>query len=99
MADYRGPYDSVGIAEYLNEDALVFNEFCNTHDMTQTIRVSQPSVKKLSTIKEMKALLDRNQQTVLFGLFNEEDVQDETFEGYSIDAWGQYQAAGDSLRG
>jgi hypothetical protein len=23
MADYRGPYDSAGIAEYLNEDALV----------------------------------------------------------------------------
>jgi hypothetical protein len=60
----------------------------------------QPSVKKLSTIQEMKALLTDNQNTILFGLFNEEEVQyDETFEGYSIDAWGQYQAAGDSLRG
>ncbi len=47
----------------------------------------------------MKALLENNQNTILFGLFNEEDVVDESFEGYSIDAWGQYQAAADSLRG
>ncbi len=47
----------------------------------------------------MKTLLENNMGTVLFGLFNSEDVSEESFEGYTIDAWGQYQAAADSLRG
>lgn len=61
----------------------------------------QPSVKKLSTIKQMKSLLEKSDDTILFGLFNEDEVVDEgaAFEGYGIDAWGQYQAAADSLRG
>lgn len=47
-------------------------------------------------------MLESTSQAVLFGLFSAQDVLDEggeAFEGYSIDAWGQYQAAADSLRG
>lgn len=60
----------------------------------------QPSVQLISTIKEIREIVLNNLNTIVFSLFNEEDlVEDESTEGYSIDAWGQYQAAADSLRG
>jgi len=59
-------------------------------------------VKPISTVKEMKKVLSENSNTVVFALMNPEDASaasDETIEGYSIDPWGQFQAAADSLRG
>jgi hypothetical protein len=50
-------------------------------------------------MKEMKHALETNVNTVVFGLFNTNDIVDDSFEGYSIDSWGQFQAAADSLRG
>jgi len=62
--------------------------------------IVQPSVKRIYSMKEMHEIVAHNQNTVIFSLFNEEDLfDDNSTEGYSIDAWGQYQAAADSLRG
>lgn len=50
----------------------------------------------------MKAVLSENLNTVVFGLINIDEASaaaDEALEGYSIDPWGQFQAAADSLRG
>jgi hypothetical protein len=48
----------------------------------------------------MRQALSGSLRTVVFSLFNEEDLREEdSAEGYSISAWGQYQAAADSLRG
>lgn len=61
---------------------------------------SKPSVQLISSVKEIGEVMKNNLHTIIFSLFNEEDlVEDESTEGYSIDAWGQYQAAADSLRG
>ena len=50
----------------------------------------------------MKAVLSENLNSVVFGLMNVDESNasaDEAIEGYSIDPWGQFQAAADSLRG
>ena len=54
----------------------------------------------------MKATLESSLNTMVFGFFAEEDIADESdesgggmVEGYSIDDWGQFEAAADSLRG
>ena len=47
-------------------------------------------------------MLSENLNSVVFGLMNIDDTAgsaDEAIEGYSIDPWGQFQAAADSLRG
>ena len=62
-------------------------------------------MKRIASVAEMQRTLEYNLNTVIFSFFSEEDMTEEeeggggTFEGYSIDAWGQYQAAADSLRG
>jgi hypothetical protein len=62
--------------------------------------LQQPSVRTVSSIDEMRQALSGSPHTVVFSLFNEEDLrEEESAEGYSISAWGQYQAAADSLRG
>lgn len=48
----------------------------------------------------MAETFQSDKNTIIFGFFPEEDLlEDGTMEGYSIDAWGQFQAAADSLRG
>lgn len=60
----------------------------------------QPSVQRISTLEDMRRTLSSNLNTVIFSLFNDADLEEEdSTEGYSISAWGQYQAAADSLRG
>ena len=55
---------------------------------------------RIFSMLEIHQIVSNNQNTVIFSLFNEEDiVDDDNMDGYSIDAWGQYQAAADSLRG
>ena len=80
MADYRGPHDAVGIAEYIRGD-------------------SQPSIHSLATFDEVKLALKNRVHAVVLGFFPTAEVSDEGSDGYSMDAWGQYQAAADSLRG
>eukprot|EP00596_Hydrurales_sp_CCMP1899_P010056 CAMPEP_0119038502 /NCGR_PEP_ID=MMETSP1177-20130426/7464_1 /TAXON_ID=2985 /ORGANISM="Ochromonas sp, Strain CCMP1899" /LENGTH=571 /DNA_ID=CAMNT_0007001167 /DNA_START=151 /DNA_END=1863 /DNA_ORIENTATION=- len=83
MADYRGPFDIPGITNYLRED-------------------SQPSVRMVSTLSEMKQKLKKEREakkTVVLGFFAKEDIVDDGADAYSIDPWGQFQAAADSLRG
>lgn len=46
----------------------------------------------------MKAAIGNNLNTIVFGMMNTAE-QEEAEEGYSIDPWGQFQAAADSLRG
>ena len=46
----------------------------------------------------MRKTLSSSPTSVIFSLFPEEQMVDEE-EDYSIDAWGQYQAAADTLRG
>ncbi|KAJ1430041.1 hypothetical protein B484DRAFT_449113 [Ochromonadaceae sp. CCMP2298] len=61
---------------------------------------AEPSVRYIKTVEEMQRVVEGNLNTVIFSVFNEADmVEDTSAEGYSIDAWGQYQAAADSLRG
>eukprot|EP01039_Chlorochromonas_danica_P001573 gene1573-1718_t len=60
---------------------------------------SLPSVKRVSSIQEMKGVLEIVTQTAVFGFFKEEDMVDESPEGYSIDPWNQFMAAADALRG
>jgi hypothetical protein len=49
---------------------------------------------------DMRSVLSHRENTVIFSLFNEEDlVEEDSMEGYSISAWGQYQASADALRG
>jgi hypothetical protein len=38
-------------------------------------------------------------KTVVLGFFAKEDIVDDGADAYSIDPWGQFQAAADSLRG
>lgn len=63
--------------------------------------IVQPSVRRANSVEEMQRILGSGLDTVVLGLFSEEDIvsEDATFEGYSFDAWGQFQAAADSLRG
>lgn len=81
MADYRGPMDRAGIAQYVIDDA-------------------QPSVKRLSSIHDIKVVMERYHPTpMIFGIIDEPETMDDPMDGYSIDAWGQFHAAADSLRG
>lgn len=48
----------------------------------------------------MKNVLEKSSSAIVFGLFDVDDIQEsDAVEGYSIDPWGQFQAAADSLRG
>lgn len=47
----------------------------------------------------MKGVLEIVTQTAVFGFFKEEDMLEESPEGYSIDPWNQFMAAADALRG
>lgn len=82
MADYRGPMDRAGIAQYVIDDA-------------------QPSVKRLLSVHDIKVVMERYHPTpMIFGIIDEpETMDDHPMDGYSIDAWGQFHAAADSLRG
>ena len=56
----------------------------------------------VTTLAEMKQRLKRERdgkRTVVLGFFAEEDITDDGGDAYSIDPWGQFQAAADSLRG
>jgi hypothetical protein len=62
-------------------------------------------VRVVTTIEEMKRRLERDvgRSTVL-GFFGSADIAEGADDGadgsgYSIDPWGQFQAAADSLRG
>jgi hypothetical protein len=51
-------------------------------------------------MEDMRRILSQRENTVIFSLFNEEDLlEEDSMEGYSISAWGQYQASADALRG
>ncbi len=56
-------------------------------------------MQPILSVKEMKGWLEKISKTAIFGFFEEEDMIDDTTEGYAIDAWGQFLAAADSLRG
>ena len=110
MSDYRGPQDTDGIAKYIVEDAKVCythifidDELCCTQCATSMTPITQPSVQKITSIDELKLKSQSRLKTVVIGIFDADDVavEDEAapVEGYSIDAWGQFQAAADSLRG
>jgi hypothetical protein len=61
---------------------------------------SLPSVQIVGSLPDAMATLKRSSKTVVLGFFSaEEMVEDDSAEGYSINAWGQFQAAADSLRG
>eukprot|EP01038_Epipyxis_sp_PR26KG_P004202 gene4202-5975_t len=60
---------------------------------------AQPSIQAISTIKELGQVLGRNLNSVILGIFNEDEMSEDVIEGYSMDAWGQFQATADSLRG
>lgn len=108
MSDYRGPLEGDGIADFILEDSKVCAQFFSCYLLYPSyicvlppfILLVQPSVQLISSVKEIGEIMQNNLNTIIFSLFNEEDlVDDESTEGYSIDAWGQYQAAADSLRG
>jgi hypothetical protein len=82
MAEFRGPTDSAGIAQYVKDD-------------------SQPSVMRINSMAELKAVVEAYPTPILFGLIEEPETLDgyDSIEGYGIDAWGQFHAAADSLRG
>jgi len=65
--------------------------------------IVQPSVQKITSIDELKLKSQSRLKTIVIGIFDADDVavEEDTapIEGYSIDAWGQFQAAADSLRG
>ena len=46
----------------------------------------------------MKSAISSAPNTIIFGLMDITQ-HEEVEEGYSIDAWGQFQAAADGLRG
>lgn len=62
---------------------------------------AMPSVKQITTLQQMKVILETNLEAVIFGMFSEDDIDEDSAEseGYGIDAWGQFQASADSLRG
>lgn len=54
----------------------------------------------IDTVERMKEVISSSTAvSAVFGFFRPEDMVDEVSEGYSIEPWGQYLAAGDSLRG
>lgn len=62
---------------------------------------AQPSVRIVSSLSEMKRSLKTQQKTIVLGFFGKDSMTDEDIvaEGYSVEPWGQFQAAADSLRG
>lgn len=53
----------------------------------------------VKTLAEIKDRLKKSKKTAILGFFDSSDVHDDNSDTYSIDAWGQFQAAADSLRG
>lgn len=62
---------------------------------------SQPSVKVVSSLAELKQKLKKEaRQAVVLGFFEIKDLAvEDSGDSYSIEPWGQFQAAADSLRG
>jgi hypothetical protein len=64
----------------------------------------KPSISKLNSISDIRAALDGNSLSIVFGIFPE-DLIDFDDGGYSSegrgfdDAWSQFMAAADTLRG
>ena len=58
-----------------------------------------PSVKVLKTFAEVKSVIQNRSQAVVLSFFGAADVTDNVSDMYSMDAWGQFQAAADALRG
>ena len=54
----------------------------------------------IDSVEKMKEVIGSiSSMSAVFGFFKPEDMIDEVSEGYSIEPWGQFLAAGDSLRG
>lgn len=61
---------------------------------------SKPSVTFISSLSTLKSTLERETKTVVLGFFREEDIiEDEDIESFSISSWGQYLATADTMRG
>ena len=62
---------------------------------------SMPSVKIVASLSEMKQKLKKDvKHAVVLGFFDSKDVAvEDSGDVYSIEPWGQFQAAADSLRG
>eukprot|EP01041_Mallomonas_annulata_P005217 gene5217-10441_t len=59
----------------------------------------KPSVKILKTLDEVTESMKNRKRAMVLGFFGSSDVTDDSTDMYSMDAWGQFQAAADSLRG
>ena len=62
---------------------------------------SRPSVKVVASLAEMKQALKKDaKNVVVLGFFDQKDVAvEDSGDTYSIEPWGQFQAAADALRG
>ena len=63
------------------------------------IEDSRPSIRRLSSISEIQAIMKGPHQSIVLGIFESSDITENSVDSYSMDAWGQFQAAADSLRG
>ena len=64
------------------------------------ILASPESESTTSNSIETQTLEIKNKpSTVVIGIFNEQDFEEEVSDTFSVSSWGQFQAAADSLRG
>lgn len=106
LADYRGPYDSKGIAQYIAEDVKVsivvslFN-VAIAYGANLCILSLQPSISFLDSLETVKSVLSQSSTAVVLGFFRSEDInlESEDSERAALENWGQFHSAADSLRG
>lgn len=68
--------------------------------MADYIRLdSQPSVRRIGSFDGVRKALKKRKTSAVLGFFESKDLTEESTDVYSMDGWGQFQAAADSLRG
>ena len=63
------------------------------------IQDCQPSIKTLQTLADAKKVMQSRTSAIILGFFHPDEVTFDSTDMYSMDAWGQFQASADALRG
>ena len=100
MSDYRGPLDSASnIANYIKEDCKPSVIMIDSLDQLKNSFLATENTVVLG-IHLFNQSLNLLLTSSLLGFFNKENINiDDGIDTYSLDAWGQFQASADTLRG
>mmetsp|Transcript_27075 Transcript_27075/g.45348 ORF Transcript_27075/g.45348 Transcript_27075/m.45348 type:complete len:673 (+) Transcript_27075:61-2079(+) len=100
MGDYRGPMDSsTSVANYIVEDSKPSVKRITSQQQMQELVEGNMNTIVFSLFSAEDIDGDDEEEDASVSSSSGADSSSGAMEGYSIDAWGQYQAAADSLRG